>query len=795
MRLSACLALSLSLLSAGSAFARPRSPARGNPPITKPAPVVEVDRTVRGRVVTPWGWGIRQRVVRIGQRRTFTDGEGRFTFENVPDTYDIEVMERDGRHATAYYGLSRRDPVLGHQAWPAHRDGFRDAQDRPPPDGTGRIAGKVELLKAKMVPPPNFHPEPESLRFSYVFADGSSGLDLGEYAPHRPGGGDLKGCTVNGSYDCELPDFSATEGAYCIAIGREGASKIRALRCGGKLGMEDLSIPPQPQPPHLTIGDKEDRDRILSWDGEGQVFELNLGHDFAGPFVRVYTSKRSFAWSELAALGVDFAWNRAVSVPGVVVTALLPYSSMDDLVSGRGPMAMGTSWRRVESDEVDIRLPGGFQAAALTVHPRGFNPRDPGKVPTCASPDAPALGVGDIRDGMANTRITVRGKLACGKDRQCIERGCGPPSLLLVDAGNPQHGILLQRPEDIAPLRDGSGLCDSPKPAKVEVRATGMFLSRSIRGHTPTGPQYLLDQVSMCAFRPAGTGAEEADEGEEGDPGRSEEMHAVRPFPIYILTQDKWRDFGARHGSPGDYRGRHSGRFPSQLIYRPMTPWAGRAELRTVGEVDVGNGHVGDPLRLAGSFAYGFGKSDDSYSRLVHWGIALDTERGLCVSSSDGRCERRFDQVSADAIYVVGSAIHAEWLVKTGLATGPFAPFALGLRAGGAVKLLFDWCAVQIDILAQVPVNHRDSVPILFVIPAQLQIQLQARLAAYLLTGYRGVLVSGQDADVTIPAGVGLLLGSRWFDVGAEWRFPRMLGTSRTWNERSLFITVALRYW
>jgi hypothetical protein len=152
-------------------------------------------------------------------------------------------------------------------------------------------------------------------------------------------------------------------------------------------------------------------------------------------------------------------------------------------------------------------------------------------------------------------------------------------------------------------------------------------------------------------------------------------------------------------------------------------------------------------------------------------------------------------QVSADAIYVVESRNNGEWLVKTGLATGPFAPFVLSLRAGGAVKALFGWYAVQIDILAQVPVNQRDSVPILFIIPTQLQIRLQDRLAAYLITGFRGVLASGQDADATIPAGVGLLLGSRWFDVGTEWRFPRMLGTGRTWNERSLFITAALRYW
>jgi hypothetical protein len=160
MRLLACVALSLPLLSGGSAFARPRSPARRDPPKSKPAPIVEVDRTVRGRVVTPWGWGLRQLIVRIGRQRTFTDGEGRFTFANVPDIYDIEVMERDGRHATAYYRLSRRDPVLTHQTWPAYRDGFREAQARPPSDGTGHIAGKVELFKPRMVPPPTFHPEP-----------------------------------------------------------------------------------------------------------------------------------------------------------------------------------------------------------------------------------------------------------------------------------------------------------------------------------------------------------------------------------------------------------------------------------------------------------------------------------------------------------------------------------------------------------------------------------------------------------------------------------------------------------
>jgi hypothetical protein len=30
--------------------------------------------------------------------------------------------------------------------------------------------------------------------------------------------------------------------------------------------------------------------------------------------------------------------------------------------------------------------------------------------------------------------------------------------------------------------------------------------------------------------------------------------------------------------------------------------------------------------------------------------------------------------------------------------------------------------------------------------------------------------------------------------LGVEWRFPRVLGTNRTWNERILFVMVAARF-
>lgn len=81
MRPLVCLTLSLSL--AGSALARPRAHTPHPTPVENGASAIEQTGAVHGRVVTPWGWGISQSIVRIGGQQTFTDGEGRFAFENV----------------------------------------------------------------------------------------------------------------------------------------------------------------------------------------------------------------------------------------------------------------------------------------------------------------------------------------------------------------------------------------------------------------------------------------------------------------------------------------------------------------------------------------------------------------------------------------------------------------------------------------------------------------------------------------------------------------------------------------
>jgi hypothetical protein len=277
--------------------------------------------------------------------------------------------------------------------------------------------------------------------------------------------------------------------------------------------------------------------------------------------------------------------------------------------------------------------------------------------------------------------------------------------------------------------------------------------------------------------------AQETDEGDGDKVDRSEEepsSHYEEFSPdsgdIFWFHPSEWRHFGDAKN-----KNRYETHWHSQLIYRPMSPWEGMFEGRGVGEVEFGSGHVGSPMRLTGSFAYGLFRHGD---------IVFETGQGLCEDAGDGRCERRFDQVSADGVYVIMSEPQFEWLARAGVAVSPGAP---SVRAGGAAKTLFAPFAVQLDISAQVPVSDFDTVATLISVPAQLQIQVQSHLAMYLTTGFRCVFLSGHR-DLTMPVGAGMIFGSRSFDVGLEWRYPRMRGTGRTWDERSLFVTVAIRY-
>jgi hypothetical protein len=91
MRVFVCLAWFLFQVGAASGGTpSPRAAeVPGYRPDAKPVETVPDVGPVHGRVVKSWGLGMARRRVSVGVKRTYTDREGRFTFENVPATYDI----------------------------------------------------------------------------------------------------------------------------------------------------------------------------------------------------------------------------------------------------------------------------------------------------------------------------------------------------------------------------------------------------------------------------------------------------------------------------------------------------------------------------------------------------------------------------------------------------------------------------------------------------------------------------------------------------------------------------------
>ena len=87
------------------------------PAVAEPAELAKPDPgTVHGRAGLPNGNSLRGLRVSIGEQSTFTAGDGRFDFRNVPATYDLNISESNGRFVTAYFGLTRRDPIVTHTA-------------------------------------------------------------------------------------------------------------------------------------------------------------------------------------------------------------------------------------------------------------------------------------------------------------------------------------------------------------------------------------------------------------------------------------------------------------------------------------------------------------------------------------------------------------------------------------------------------------------------------------------------------------------------------------------------------
>jgi hypothetical protein len=67
-------------------------------------------------VALPDGTSTGGLLVKIGEQRVLVDRDGWFKVADVPESYDLSIAELGGRYITAYFGLTRRDPMVTHTA-------------------------------------------------------------------------------------------------------------------------------------------------------------------------------------------------------------------------------------------------------------------------------------------------------------------------------------------------------------------------------------------------------------------------------------------------------------------------------------------------------------------------------------------------------------------------------------------------------------------------------------------------------------------------------------------------------
>jgi hypothetical protein len=201
---------------------------------------------------------------------------------------------------------------------------------------TGRIAGSVQMYAGNGV---------EGILFSY-------------HIPGTMGSISLDECTTSGNYDCELPDLGPLGGSYCATI-QDVFGYAQATRCDAGIGMTDFSIQVQAPPQFKTpvTGTPTAGDSKLTWAGvTNAVYLFDAGPDFAtpaAPHVQAYTSASQLRWPDLEAVGVSFPSGSTYTCQ---VSALVPYTSIDDLESSQGLAATGIDRQQISSTTIALPL-------------------------------------------------------------------------------------------------------------------------------------------------------------------------------------------------------------------------------------------------------------------------------------------------------------------------------------------------------------------------------------------------------------------------------------------------------
>ncbi len=222
---------------------------------------------------------------------------------------------------------------------------------------------------------------------------------------------------------------------------------------------------------------------------------------------------------------------------------------------------------------------------------------------------------------------------------------------------------------------------------------------------------------------------------------------------------------------------------------------AGLFHARILLHINATKGLGAEPVSLAPDLYYSF--TDTFQLGLVHnlpMGWQTLPGAGLCLTGTDGRCPRVYDNVGLDAMFGLAFGDFHFSLHSTFYALKLSDPRWFMLTLGAAGKVHFtDLLALFFDPQVGIALSERDrGNPHRFFLPLELQFQISPTTALKALTGVTGPLSGFSDA-YQIPVGGGLIFNiNENIDLGGRFSFDNLLGKQPPGVNRSDYRSISL---
>jgi hypothetical protein len=169
---------------------------------------------------------------------------------------------------------------------------------------------------------------------------------------------------------------------------------------------------------------------------------------------------------------------------------------------------------------------------------------------------------------------------------------------------------------------------------------------------------------------------------------------------------------------------------------------------------------------------------------------------GLCLSGKP-TCQKVYNDLGLNLLFsLFGRGTSLEMATWTQLNFASLDPATLNLQVGGAMNWVLGG---NVAILAYpnfgLGLNKRDTGNTeSFGMPVYAYFRAAENIAPVLFTGLGQTTLDSYGDRVTVPVGVGVLVGaSNSFDVGARFDFLNLLGNGGSADARSLTIWLSLR--